>query len=125
MRRRAFHAAGAAALPWHALSPARVSPCPPRRVPEALIPPAGARVMSLQDGTSKMSKSAESDMSRINLLDPTDVIVQKVKVGAAARAWGGTVRIAARRTRAARCALLPLAPDAARQDGCVRGAELG
>lgn len=50
-------------------------------MPEALIPPAGARVMSLQDGTSKMSKSAESDLSRINLLDPTDAIVQKVKVG--------------------------------------------
>ena len=51
-----------------------------RRVPEALIPPAGARVMSLQDGTSKMSKSAESDLSRVNLLDPPDLIVQKVKV---------------------------------------------
>lgn len=51
------------------------------RVPEALIPPAGARVMSLQDGTSKMSKSAESDLSRINLLDPPDLMVQKVKVG--------------------------------------------
>ena len=55
------------------------TPRPPR-VPEALIPPAGARVMSLQDGTSKMSKSAESDLSRVNLLDPPDVIVQKVKV---------------------------------------------
>ena len=32
-----------------------------------------ARVMSLQDGTSKMSKSAENDNSRINLLDPPDV----------------------------------------------------
>lgn len=52
-----------------------------RRVPEALIPPAGARVMSMQDGTSKMSKSAESDLSRINLLDSPDLIVQKVKVG--------------------------------------------
>lgn len=49
------------------------------KMPEALIPPAGARVMSLQDGTSKMSKSAESDLSRINLLDPPDLIVQKVK----------------------------------------------
>lgn len=39
--------------------------------------------MSLQDGTSKMSKSAESDLSRINLLDPPDLIVQKVKVGGA------------------------------------------
>lgn len=49
------------------------------KVPEALIPPAGARVMSLQDGSSKMSKSAESDLTRINLLDPPDLIVQKFK----------------------------------------------
>ncbi|KAM0837849.1 hypothetical protein ACQ4PT_061366 [Festuca glaucescens] len=49
------------------------------KVPEALIPPAGARVMSLTDGLSKMSKSAPSDLSRINLLDPKDVIVNKVK----------------------------------------------
>ncbi|KAI8568677.1 hypothetical protein RHMOL_Rhmol02G0218800 [Rhododendron molle] len=45
------------------------------KVPEALIPPAGARVMSLTDGLAKMSKSAPSDQSRINLLDPKDVIV--------------------------------------------------
>ncbi|CAI7915118.1 unnamed protein product [Closterium sp. NIES-53] len=43
------------------------------KVPEAMIPPAGARIMSLTDGTSKMSKSAPSDMSRINLLDPPEV----------------------------------------------------
>lgn len=49
------------------------------KVPEAFIPPAGARVMSLQDGTAKMSKSAESDLSRINLLDPPDVIANKIK----------------------------------------------
>ncbi|TXG61977.1 hypothetical protein EZV62_013340 [Acer yangbiense] len=42
------------------------------KVPEPLIPPAGARVMSLTDGLSKMSKSAPSDQSRINLLDPKD-----------------------------------------------------
>lgn len=55
--------------------------------------------MSLQDGTSKMSKSAESDLSRINLLDPPDVMVQKVKVGTfstvkdmgAAAVWGPRV----------------------------------
>lgn len=47
--------------------------------PEAMIPPAGARVMSLVDGTSKMSKSAEAEGSRINLLDPPDVIRNKVK----------------------------------------------
>lgn len=49
------------------------------KVPEAFIPPAGARVMSLQDGASKMSKSAESDLSRINLLDPPEVILNKFK----------------------------------------------
>lgn len=49
------------------------------KVPDAFIPPSGARIMSLQDGTSKMSKSAESDMSRINLLDSPELIMQKVK----------------------------------------------
>ena len=49
------------------------------KVPEAFIPPAGARVMSLQDGGAKMSKSAESDLSRINLLDAPDAIVKKVQ----------------------------------------------
>ncbi|XP_022981001.1 tryptophan--tRNA ligase, chloroplastic/mitochondrial isoform X1 [Cucurbita maxima] len=49
------------------------------KVPEPLIPPAGARVMSLTDGLSKMSKSAPSDQSRINLLDSKDVIVSKIK----------------------------------------------
>lgn len=49
------------------------------KVPDPFIPPAGARVMSLQDGTSKMSKSAESDLSRINLLDSPDVIMNKIK----------------------------------------------
>lgn len=49
------------------------------KVPDPFIPPAGARVMSLQDGTSKMSKSAESDLSRINLLDTPDVITSKIK----------------------------------------------
>ncbi|CAI5461130.1 unnamed protein product [Closterium sp. Yama58-4] len=49
------------------------------KLPEAMIPPAGARIMSLTDGTSKMSKSAPSDMSRINLLDPPQVIANKIK----------------------------------------------
>ncbi|XP_058074177.1 tryptophan--tRNA ligase, chloroplastic/mitochondrial isoform X2 [Magnolia sinica] len=49
------------------------------KVPEALIPPSGARVMSLTDGLSKMSKSAPSDLSRINLLDAKDVIANKIK----------------------------------------------
>lgn len=49
------------------------------KVPEPLIPPTGARVMSLTDGRAKMSKSAPSDQSRINLLDPKDAIANKIK----------------------------------------------
>lgn len=47
--------------------------------PEPFIQGAGTRVMSLRDGTSKMSKSAESDMSRINLTDDADMIAKKIK----------------------------------------------
>lgn len=49
------------------------------KLPEPLIRTAGARVMSLTDGTRKMSKSDPSDLSRINLLDPPDVITKKIK----------------------------------------------
>jgi tryptophanyl-tRNA synthetase len=38
-----------------------------------------ARVMSLRDGTAKMSKSDASDMSRINLIDPDELIAQKIR----------------------------------------------
>ncbi|HZF94114.1 MAG TPA: tryptophan--tRNA ligase [Allosphingosinicella sp.] len=48
-------------------------------LPEPLIGEAGARIMSLRDGTAKMSKSDQSDMSRINLTDDTDTIVQKIR----------------------------------------------
>ncbi|CAM3038887.1 Tryptophan--tRNA ligase [Sphingomonas antarctica] len=48
-------------------------------LPEPFIPPAAARIMSLRDGTAKMSKSDPSDMSRINLSDPDDAISQKVR----------------------------------------------
>jgi tryptophanyl-tRNA synthetase len=47
--------------------------------PEAMIIKEGARVMSLTDGTSKMSKSDPSDGSRINILDPPKVIRDKIK----------------------------------------------
>ena len=47
--------------------------------PEPKIETTAARVMSLRDGSAKMSKSAESDMSRINLTDDADVIAQKIK----------------------------------------------
>jgi tryptophanyl-tRNA synthetase len=49
------------------------------RVPEPLIQKEGARVMSLSDGTKKMSKSDESDLSRINLLDPPKLLEKKIK----------------------------------------------
>lgn len=48
-------------------------------MPEPIILAEGARIMSLRDGASKMSKSAESDLSRINLTDDADLIVQKFK----------------------------------------------
>lgn len=48
-------------------------------LPDPIIPPDAARIMSLRDGTSKMSKSDPSDMSRINLTDDADTMMQKVK----------------------------------------------
>jgi len=48
-------------------------------LPEPIIPGEAARIMSLRDGTAKMSKSDPSDMSRINLADDADTIMQKVK----------------------------------------------
>ena len=48
-------------------------------LPEPLIPKNVSRVMSLRDGTKKMSKSEESDYSRINLKDSPDVIRKKIK----------------------------------------------
>ena len=47
--------------------------------PEPVITGAGTRVMSLRDGAKKMSKSDESDMSRINLTDDADAIANKIK----------------------------------------------
>ncbi|KAG5191650.1 tryptophanyl-tRNA synthetase [Tribonema minus] len=52
---------------------------PVLKEPTALILKDGARVMSLQDGTSKMSKSDPNDGSRINLTDSADVIARKIK----------------------------------------------
>ena len=48
-------------------------------IPEPLIPKKVSRVMSLRDGTKKMSKSEESDFSRINLKDSADEIIKKIK----------------------------------------------
>jgi tryptophanyl-tRNA synthetase len=47
--------------------------------PEPLVSTAAPRIMSLRDGTRKMSKSEESDMSRINLSDSDDAIAQKFR----------------------------------------------
>jgi tryptophanyl-tRNA synthetase len=48
-------------------------------LPEPVITGTATRVMSLRDGTKKMSKSDESDMSRINLTDDADAIANKIK----------------------------------------------
>ncbi|MDY0243152.1 MAG: tryptophan--tRNA ligase [Rhodospirillaceae bacterium] len=48
-------------------------------LPDPIIPKQTARIMSLRDGTSKMSKSDPSDMSRINLTDDNDAIAAKVR----------------------------------------------
>jgi len=48
-------------------------------VPEPLILGAAARVMSLRDGTKKMSKSEGSDNARINLADDADTIANKIR----------------------------------------------
>lgn len=52
---------------------------PVLKLPEPMIRAEGARVMSLTDGTKKMSKSDPSDLSRINLLDPPEEIQRKIK----------------------------------------------
>lgn len=47
--------------------------------PEPLIKGPGARIMSLKDGSKKMSKSDPSDLSRINLTDDADLMAKKIK----------------------------------------------
>ena len=49
------------------------------KVPEPLIQKEFSRIMSLKDGTKKMSKSELSDLSRINLTDDKDLIINKIK----------------------------------------------
>ncbi|HEY6579045.1 MAG TPA: tryptophan--tRNA ligase [Rhizomicrobium sp.] len=48
-------------------------------LPEPVITGPATRVMSLRDGTKKMSKSDDSDYSRINLTDDADTIAQKIR----------------------------------------------
>ncbi len=49
------------------------------KIPEPLIQKEFSRIMSLKDGTKKMSKSDASDLSRINLTDDKDLIINKIK----------------------------------------------
>mgnify|MGYP001199362252 CR=1 FL=1 len=49
------------------------------KIPEPLIQKQFSRIMSLKDGTKKMSKSDLSDLSRINLTDEKDQIINKIK----------------------------------------------
>jgi len=49
------------------------------KAPEPLIQKQFSRIMSLKDGTKKMSKSDPSDLSRINLTDDKDQIINKIK----------------------------------------------
>ena len=49
------------------------------KVPEPIIQKYFSRIMSLKDGTKKMSKSDPSDLSRVNLTDDKDIIKNKVK----------------------------------------------
>ena len=48
-------------------------------LPEPMIEGAATRIMSLRDGTKKMSKSDPSDLSRINLTDDADAISRKIR----------------------------------------------
>lgn len=48
-------------------------------LPDPIVPPEAARIMSLRDGSAKMSKSDPSEMSRINLTDDAETIMKKIK----------------------------------------------
>jgi tryptophanyl-tRNA synthetase len=93
-------------------------------VPEPLIQASGARVMSLTDGTSKMSKSNPAPGSRINLLDSPDTIAAKIKraktdgeAGIAALAPdGATPRPEAANLLTIYSAVTGMAPEAAAAD---------
>ena len=49
------------------------------KVPQPIIMKNGSKIMSLNDGSKKMSKSDINEGSRINLLDPPDIIAKKIK----------------------------------------------
>ncbi|MES2754022.1 MAG: tryptophan--tRNA ligase [Pseudomonadota bacterium] len=71
-------------------------------LPEPLVSKAAPRIMSLRDGSAKMSKSDPSDASRINLTDSDDAIAQKFrKARSDAEVLPGTVEDLAQRPEAA------------------------
>ena len=107
-------------------------------LPEPLITGPATRVMSLRDGTKKMSKSDASDYSRINLTDDADTIAQKIRkaktdpepLPIGGRGWRGGPRptiwsASTRRLRAAkpRCSVNSAAgnspPSRMRWSSCV------
>ncbi len=49
-------------------------------VPQAAIPPVGAKILDLQNPTAKMSKSADSPQGTIRVTDPPEVVAKKIKV---------------------------------------------
>jgi len=65
-------------------------------LPEPIIQKEAARIMSLRDGTKKMSKSDESDYSRINMTDDADAIAKKFKKAKSDMLEGITYDVAAR-----------------------------
>ena len=67
-------------------------------LPEPLIQGPGARIMSLRDGSKKMSKSDPSDMSRINMTDDADVDTVPVGLGGL-----GCRQVPRDKSRAGRC----------------------
>lgn len=70
-------------------------------LPETLALPGGARrVMSLRDATSKMSKSDPADSSRINMTDPPELVVRKIRRAKTDALPGMTYDPAARPERA-------------------------
>ena len=67
---------------------------------EPVIEGAATRVMSLRDGSKKMSKSDPSDASRINLTDDADAIAQKIRLMQAPDEIDTILRSGAERARA-------------------------
>ena len=90
-------------------------------ITEPLIGGPAARVMSLRDGTKKMSKSDPSDLSRINLTDDADTIskkIRKAKTDPDAAAERGRRPDGAARRRKTSSASMPASPTRPRKRCC-------